>query len=162
MNYIYVGKVVNTHGLKGEVKLISDFEYKNDAFKKDIKLYIGDNKEEVIVNSYRVHQKYDMLTFKEINIIEDVLKYKGESVYINKEDIKINDFFNEDLLGLDVYDKENKLGQIKKIELSKAHRIIYVNDKLRIPYVKEFVEKVDLKSNRIYINVIKGLIQDED
>ena len=41
MKYIYIGDIVNTHGLKGEVRLISDFEYKKKVFKKGFKLYIG-------------------------------------------------------------------------------------------------------------------------
>lgn len=44
MEYVYVGKLVNTHGLKGEVKLLSNFDYKDYYFKKGIHFYIGDNK----------------------------------------------------------------------------------------------------------------------
>ena len=162
MKYIYVGEVVNTHGLKGEVKLISDFEYKKNIFKENFKIYIGDEKKELIINSYRVHQKYDMLKFKDLNIIEDVLKYKGESAFIYKEDLKTNDFFSEDLIGLDIYDKETKVGKVKRIEISKAHKILYINEKLRIPYVPEFIEKISLEEGIIYINMVKGLVIDED
>ena len=46
MKYIYIGKIVNTHALKGEVRLISNFEFKERVFKKDFKFYIGQTKEE--------------------------------------------------------------------------------------------------------------------
>ena len=46
MKYIYIGDVVNTHGLKGEVRLLSDFEYKKRVFKKNFKIYIGKNKKQ--------------------------------------------------------------------------------------------------------------------
>ena len=47
MEYVYVGKLVNTHGLKGEVKLLSNFDYKDYYFKKGIHFYIGDNKKKL-------------------------------------------------------------------------------------------------------------------
>ena len=39
MEYIYVGKIVNTHGIKGEIRILSDFKYKNEIFKENFKLY---------------------------------------------------------------------------------------------------------------------------
>ena len=57
MKYIYIGDIVNTHGLKGEVRLISDFEYKNKVFKKGFKLYIGRTKEEVIRYEQSIKKK---------------------------------------------------------------------------------------------------------
>ena len=94
MKYIYIGDVVNTHGLKGEVRLISNFEYKKRVFKKNFKLYIGRSKEEVKINTYRVHKEYDMLTFDGLTSIDDVIIYKGDKVYINRDDLKIKGYFN--------------------------------------------------------------------
>ena len=77
MNWIYIGEIVNTHGLKGEVRLLSDFEYKKEAFLLGNKVYIGKNKEEVTIKTYRVHKEYDMFTFENLNTIDDVIIYKG-------------------------------------------------------------------------------------
>ena len=49
MKYIYVGKIVNTHGIKGEIRILSDFLKKDLVFKKDFTLYIGPNKEKEIM-----------------------------------------------------------------------------------------------------------------
>ena len=87
MKYIYVGKIVNTHALKGEVRLISNFEFKDRIFKKEFKLYIGQEKYEEKIETYRIHKQYDMIKFIGIDYINDVLKYKGEYVYINKREI---------------------------------------------------------------------------
>ena len=75
MKYLYIGKIVNTHGIKGEVRILSDFEYKDLVFKVNNKLYLGDQKEEIIINSYRHHKNYEMITFNNITNINDVLKY---------------------------------------------------------------------------------------
>ena len=82
MNYIYVGEIVNTHGIKGEVRLVSNFERKDLVFKNGFNIYIGNNKEKMIINTYRVHKNFDMLTFIGLNDINDVIIYKGENVYI--------------------------------------------------------------------------------
>ena len=50
MKYIRIGKIVNTHGIKGELRLLSSFKYKDKVFKKDMKLYVGKDKEIVIEN----------------------------------------------------------------------------------------------------------------
>ena len=63
MEYIYVGKIVNTHGIKGEIRILSDFKYKNEIFKENFKLYIGTQKQEMIIKNYRKHKMYDMVLF---------------------------------------------------------------------------------------------------
>ena len=75
MDLIYIGKIVNTHGIKGEVRILSDFEYKEEVFKINNKLIVDNN--ELIIKSYRKHKNYDMVTFEGIDDINDVLKYKG-------------------------------------------------------------------------------------
>ena len=53
MDYIRLGKIVNTHGIKGEIRIISDFKFKDRVFKKGIPIYIGKLKTKEIINSYR-------------------------------------------------------------------------------------------------------------
>ena len=162
MGKVYVGKIVSTHGIKGEVKILSDFEYKDKVFKKDFKIYIGKNHEEAIINTYRHHKIYDMVTLLGIDNINDVLKYKGMSVYINKSDIKIDGYFNEDIIGLNAYSCDKKIGEVSDILKSKAHDILVINDndkKYMVPKIDEFILKVDLENKKIFINEIKGLFE---
>ena len=163
MKYIYIGDVVNTHGLKGEVRLVSSFEYKKKVFKKNFKLYIGRNKEEVVINTYRVHKEYDMLTFNDLTSIDDVIIYKGDKVYINRDDLKIKGYFNEDLIGLDVFVQDKCIGQVEYIMKNKAHNILVVTEedkKNLIPNIPEFVSSIDLENKRIDIKPIEGLIHE--
>ena len=91
MKYIKVGTIVNTHALKGEVRIISNFEYKDKVFKINNTLYIGMSKSEEVIETYRVHKNFDMVKFKGIDNITDVLKYKGSAVYVNIDDLKLKD-----------------------------------------------------------------------
>lgn len=164
MDYIYIGEVVNTHGLKGEIRILSKFKYREIIFKKGSKIYIGKNKEEQVINSYRFHKIYDMITLNGLNSIEDVLMYKGDSVYINRSDFEFPGYVDEDIIGLDVYDGSNKIGKIDHILKSAAHDIlVVVNNKKKsyVPYVNEFVLNVDLDNKKIEIKVIEGLINED-
>lgn len=163
MEYIYVGDIVNTHGIKGELKILSDFKYKDKVFIHDFVLYIGRTKEELTIDTYRKHKEFDMVKFYEVEDINDAIVYKGDKVYINKTDIKIDGYFNEDLIGLDVYGNDKLIGKVETIMQSSAHEIIVVkgdNKKHLIPYVDEFIKNIDLNSNRIDINVMEGLLNE--
>ena len=159
MKYIYLGKLVNTHGIKGEVRIVSDFKYKKQIFKPDFKLYIGPKKEEVTITHYRPHKIYDMVTLKGFNNIDDVLRFKGMEIYFNRDDLKI-DYLDEELIGLEVFDlRLNKvigtLSNIKKLPHSEVLQI----DDILIPYNNEFVKKIE--GNRITVETIGGMV-DED
>jgi len=158
---IYIGKIVNTHGIKGEVKIISDFKHKNLIFKKNFVFYVDNEK--LVVKSYRKHKIFDMITFDLINDINDVLKYKGKDIYINREDIKEKIILNEDYIGLEVY-SDRYIGIVTEIMKNPAHDILVVNNNGKInliPNVEEFVKSVELENKKIHINEIEGLI-DED
>lgn len=162
MELICVGEIVNTHGIKGEVRIISDFKYKKEVFKKDFKIYVGYNTE-LIINTYRVHKIYDMVTFKGINNINDVLKFKGLKIYINKDDLKIDGILDEDIIGLEVYSSKTYIGNLKEVLRSKAHDILVIEKSGKrnlVPYIKEFVEKIDLDNKKIYIKEIEGLLNE--
>lgn len=158
MNYIYLGKIVNTHGIKGEIRILSDFDYKDLVFKKDFKIYIGTNHIEEVINTYRVHKNYDMITLTGINDINDVLKYKGLNVYINRDDID-NVIFDEDYIGLDVY-TDHLIGKVTDIRKGIKQDLLVVDDKYLIPRIQEFIKEIDFDNNKIIINNIKGLIDE--
>ena len=80
MDYIYIGKIVNTHGIKGELRIKSDFERKNIVFRPGFVLYIGKGYVPEKISSYRKHKDYDMVTFEGYNNINQVLNYKQRNV----------------------------------------------------------------------------------
>ena len=156
---LYIGKLVNTHGIKGEVKIISDFKYKDTIFKKGSIIYIDNNK--YIINSYRKHQKFDMITLMGINNINEAIFLKGKSVYIKKEDYEFEGPLNEDLYGKKVYDKDKYIGVLKDIQKNVNQELLIVENNGKtylIPYVDEFVKEIN---EDIHLELIKGFI-DED
>ena len=156
MKFINIGKIVNTHGIKGELRILSDFKYKDKVFKKDFKFYIGKDKEELIVNSYRYHKIFDMVTFNDLNDINLVLKYKGKEVYINEEDLDLDgEIYIDNLIGYKVVVGDKDIGVVTDVMHMKANDILKVNDIL-IPYVKEFILKIE--DNTIYVKDVGGLI----
>lgn len=162
MDFIYIGDLVNTHGIKGEVRIISDFKYKDKVFVPKFKLYIGKKKDELIIKTYRIHKNYDMVTLEGINDINDVLMYKGELVYINRNDLKV-DYFNEDLINMEVYDNNQKLGIVKDIKKTNIYDLLVITNgekEFLVPNIDEFIQSVDLKHQKIIINNIKGLIDE--
>ena len=153
----YLGKLVNTHGLRGEVKIISDFKYKDIVFKEGNVIYIEDTL--YSIKSYRTHKNFDMVKLEGITKIEQAEVFKGSSVYINKNDYKFPGVLDSDLIGLSVYDKSKYKGKIVGIEKSTLYSLLVVDGVKRhlIPNIEKFIKDIDLDSKKIYINYIKGL-----
>lgn len=162
MKYIRVGKIVNTHGIKGEVRILSDFRHKDKVFVKGMKLYIGKKKKELEINSYRFHKIFDMVTFVGINNINDVLEYKGEFVFINEEDLVLDEgeFFSEKLIGFKMMIGEKDAGEIIEVIDTPANEVLKTTKAL-VPYVKSFIKDIDEDKKIIYINDIGGLINED-
>lgn len=164
MKYIIIGKIVNTHGIKGELRLLSSFKYKEKVFKKDMKIYIGKKKEEETIVSYRKHKSFDMICLKGYSNINEVLKYKGLYAFINKEDLvlELDEYLDEDLIDLEVFINNDKKGIVTNIVRYPNNSLIEVtnNDKkYLIPNNKNIIESIDLTNKKIIIKDIKGLIE---
>lgn len=153
----YLGKLVNTHGLKGEVKIISDFKYKDIVFKEGNTIFIENSP--YTIKSYRTHKNFDMVKLDGITKIEQAELLKGTNVYFNKNDYKFPGVLDSDLIGLSVYDKTKYKGKIVDIEKSSLYSLLIVDGIKRhlIPNIDKFINSIDLDNKKIYINYIKGL-----
>lgn len=161
MNLIKIGKIVNTHGIKGELRILSKFPYKDKVFINNMKIYI-DKKDIEIINTYRRHKNFDMITLKGYNNINEVLKYKGKYVYIDSSDIKLdnNKYLDEELIGLTVIYENVEKGIIKDIERYDKTVLFNIkgnNKNYLIPYNDNLIDKIDINNKKIYIKDIKGL-----
>lgn len=159
---IYVGEIVNTHGIKGELRIISDFKFKEAVFVKGKKLYLGKRKQEVIIKTYRTHKNYDMVSFEGINDINEAIIFKDDDVYVNRKDLDINGYVDEDIIGLNVYSNGELIGKVDNI-LKNKQEILVIKNKSKtymVPNVSEFIKKIDLENKRMDINVIEGLLDE--
>ena len=163
MTLIKIGKIVNTHGIKGELRLLSKFPYKDKVFINNMKIYI-DKKDIEVINTYRKHKNFDMITLKGYSNINEVLKYKGKYVYVDNNDIVLdnNKYLDEDLIGLKVIYEDNDKGIITDIERYDKTVLFNIkgNDKeYLIPYNDNLIDKIDINDKKIYIKDIKGLFE---
>lgn len=163
MNYILIGKIVNTHGIKGELRIISDFPYKDRVFKNNFNIYIGKDKINEVINTYRHHKIFDMITLKNYNNINEVLKYKGSLVYINRLDLQLNDneYLESDLLNFDIIMNNNIIGKLSSFENHNKNKIIIVKNKekeILLPYNSNLIENINLDKKEIIYKNIEGLI----
>lgn len=160
MQYLYIGKLVNTHGIKGEVRLISNFKYKNKVFVPGFKFYVGKEKKEFIIESYRKHKQFDMVVFKDNHDINLVEHLKGSFVYINKSALILNknEFLAVDLIGFNVIINDKLIGVVDNVIETPANEVLVLDNNVMIPYVKAFINNIDEKNKRVYVNDVKGLL----
>ena len=160
--YIYIGKLMGTHGLKGELKLKTSFEYINNVFKEDFSLYIGDSKEKYSFLKVRKHNDLYLVTLKNLENIDLVLHLKNKNVYALKSDLclKEDQFVFEDFINLKAYNGEKYLGVIDSIDnygLSNNVFLIKGKKEILIPYNKKFIDKVIL-NDKIIFKEVEGII----
>ncbi len=157
MDKIYVGKIVNTHGVKGELRIRSNFEFKDRVFKVNNKLIIDDK--EYNIRSYRKHKTFDMVCLDEYNNINDVLFLVGNKVYFDKEklDLNNNEEIDKDLLEYTVIINNNS-GKVIEIMDTGSNKVLRIqaDREYLVPYNEKFVI-IDRNKKEININLIDGM-----
>ena len=162
--YIYIGKIVNTHGIKGELRLLSNFKYKNKVFLQNRKIYIGEDKKEEMIKSYRHHKIFEMITLYGYDNINEVLKFLNKGVFVKKSDLDLSDkeFLDEDLINLNIIFNNKEVGRVVAIrQINPKNKVIeaVINDKTTlIPYHDDFIRNIDLENKVIEMNLIEGMI----
>lgn len=160
-DYVYIGRITNTHGLNGEVKIKSNFGYKDRVFKKGFAFYVGPNRTKEVVVSYRPHQEYDMVVFKGIDNIDDVLKYKGSLVFALKKDLKLSncEYVDEDYLACDCYFNGEMVGIVSEIiNAGNGNFVLCLTGNKFIPKNDNFIEELDLKNKKLYLKNVEDLL----
>ncbi|MDQ0222665.1 ribosome maturation factor RimM [Streptococcus moroccensis] len=172
MNYFNVGKIVNTQGLQGEMRVMAVTDFAEDRFKKGSVLSLFDEKEnfvkEVTVATHRKNKQFDIIKFKDHYHINDIEKYKGFSLKVAEEnlsDLDEGEFYYHEIIGLEVYEKDQLLGTISEILQPGANDVWVVKRKgkrdLLLPYIPPVVLNVDIPNKRVNVELLEGL-DDED
>ena len=177
MEYLKVAKLLKAQGLKGEVRVYTTSSFKDLRYKKNNKLYIQlnpDNNEElkeVTIKSFKNKEgNIDILSFNEINDVNEIEKYLNKDLLVIKDEkiLDKNMYFFSDLIGLKAYSNDNKekvIGEIIDVkEFNSNISLIlklneeYKNKTINIPFNDYFVLDIDLINKSIFINVIEGLL----
>ena len=157
---IYIGKTVSTFGIKGELKVISDFEYCDRAYQVNKKILI--NNIEHVISGIRYHKNYVLLKIDNLNNINDILKYVGFNIYIKRIDLglKEDEYLYRDLINSEVIDTDNtKLGKV--IEILNGNNVLIKvkgTKEFFIPLIANYVSKFDLNKKILYTKNAKELI----
>ncbi|MDY0234449.1 MAG: ribosome maturation factor RimM [Gudongella sp.] len=166
MDYTIIGKIINTHGIKGDLK-VYPLTNSLDRFFDLEKVYIGDSKEEVFIKEVKVHKGLALLKFKNLENINDVLAYKEQFVYVddaNKVKLQENQYFISDLIGCKVIlEDETAIGSLIDVLQGGANDVYVVlspdKKEFLIPAVGEFIKSVDIENSLIVIDPIEGMIE---
>ena len=158
MEYVNVGKIVNTFGIKGELKIVSRFEMADKVFKVHNKIMINNNVYEI--SGMRIHKNNYLVeidNLKDINLIEHLI---GNDVFFNKADLNLgdNDYLISDLVGFVVKDDDKEYGEVTDYDDNKINPVIKVNNKFYIPLKGDFIGIVDKVNKIIYGKNISSLV----
>ena len=161
-DFIYVGKIVGTHGIKGELKILSDEDLVDIIFAVGRNLYVGNDYKKEQILTHRVHKNYNLVTLKgyeDINLINDFI---NRLVYVNISEIKLKDnqYLYYQLLGCKIVENNNNYGEVLWIEKGKKTnylKVKYDKDYL-IPIIDEYIKNIDIKNKIIYTKNVENLI----
>ncbi len=165
-----VGVISSTHGLKGEVKVFpTTDDVKRFRQLKEVLLDAGDEKPVLQIEQVKFFKQFVILKFKGIDDIEDVQKYKGKDLLVTREnavELKKDEYFIADLIGVSVISDDNSLRGILKDVVQTGANDVYVivledGRQLLLPAIKECVLMVDLDENIMKIHVLDGLLDNE-
>ncbi|GMB08483.1 ribosome maturation factor RimM [Thermolongibacillus altinsuensis] len=166
-----VGKIVNTHGIRGEVRVISRTDFANERYKVGNTLYIfmenADAPIEVKVARHRVHKSFDLLTFEGYDNINLVEKFKGAMIKIPEtqlQPLNEGEYYFHEIIGCTVITEEGEIiGQVKEILTPGANDVWVVKRKngkdVLIPYIDDIVKAVDVAEKKITIHPMEGLLE---
>ena len=157
MNLINVGKIVNTFGIKGELKIVSRFQYASKVFKVGNNIYLNGSK--FNITGFRFHKNNYLIELNGIKDINDVEKYIGLDVYFGKAELNLSndEYIISDLLNFKVIENEQEIGIITDYDDNKINPLIKVNNKFYIPLKGSFIKSIDLEKGVIITVNIKNI-----
>ncbi|MGC6767971.1 ribosome maturation factor RimM [Enterococcus sp. LJL51] len=172
-DYLNVGKIVNTQGLKGEVRVISQTDFPELRYKKGAVLLLFQERKnpvELTIKSHRKHKNFDIVSFEGHPSINDVEKYRDGILKVAKDQLNTlneDEFYYHEIIGSKVIDEAGtEIGKVKEI-LSPGANDVWVVQRVKkkdalIPYIESVVKKVDIEKGEITVEIPEGLIDDED
>lgn len=171
--YLNVGKIVNTHGIRGEVRVISQTDFPEERYRSGAQLVLfRDNKEPVTltIKTHRKHKNFDLVSFEGYPNINDVEVFRDGILKVSKDDLidlDEGEFYYHQIIGLTVVDETGKeLGKIKEI-LSPGANDVWVVQRPKqkdalIPYIESVVKEIDIESGVVHVEIPEGLLDDEN
>lgn len=159
--YIEAGEIVTTHGVRGEVKVLSWLDSPEMLCEFDRCRIEG---REYAMDAVRVQKTCNLVKLRGVDTMEDAQKLRGKTMELYREDISDELIFAAELVDVEVYADGACIGKIKEV-LDYPGNSVYVVQGEReylIPAVKEFILSTDLERNQMQVKLLKGMASDED
>ncbi|MCI1975318.1 MAG: ribosome maturation factor RimM [Limosilactobacillus sp.] len=168
MKFYNVGKIVNTHGIRGEVRVIPTTDFVNERFAKGAKLYlesIEGTPLELEIESARPHKGSILVKFVGYDNINDVEKFRNQELRVSEEDqqpLEEGTYYYHQIIGLTVKTIDGReLGTIKEI-LSPGANDVWVVQRphkadLLLPKIDDVIKNVDLDNGVVEVELLEGL-----
>ena len=157
--YIEAGRIVNTHGVVGEVKI--EVWLDSPEFLKKFKRIFVDGKEVKVLSS-RTHKDFLLAKLENVSDVNAAMTLKGKTVFIDRNDAKLSkgSYFLQDIVGASVVDEQgNEVGKLTEIMETPASRVYVVQGESEhlIPAVPEFILSVDAENGTVKVHLIEGM-----
>lgn len=165
--YLQVGIISSTHGIKGEVKV---FPTTDDAarFKKLKKVILDDKagRRELEIEGVKFFKRMVILKFKGLDSIDDVTPYKGTGLLVARENavrLRRNEYFIADLIGMRVIDEEEKeVGVLTDVIETGANDVYAVEmtdgGEVLLPAIRQCILDVDIEARLMRVHIMEGLL----
>lgn len=165
-----VGKLVNTQGLRGEMRVVSTTDFPDVRFKKGNKLHLFHPSLSapmvIEIASYREHKDFIILTFKGYTSINDVEKYKGGELKVPETELlelEEDEFYIHQLIGCEVItDTGEVLGKITEVLQPGANDVWVVKGnggkEIMLPYIDDCIKEVDVQNKKVICHIMDGLL----
>lgn len=165
--YLQIGKVVNTHGFRGDVKM-QTWSDSPEVVARIKCLYrkVGNDYQKMTVKKGSVHKEHALIKFEGIDDFDSANLLREVVFYADRDDLKkdTDSFFIADLIGLQVIDVENGkiYGKLKEVLQYGIHDIYVVdtpNGEVLIPAVNEFIKRISIDEG-VFIKPIEGMFDE--
>lgn len=165
---LQVGAVTSTHGVAGEVKVFPTTDDPKRFKKlKSVLLDTGKGMKELTIVQVKFFKNMVILKFKDHDRIEDVMGYKGKSLYVTRENavkLKKNEYFIADLIGMQVYTEDDSLlGTLSDVLQTGANDVYEVDmtdgRKVLIPAIRQCILDVDIEQAVMKVHLLEGLLE---
>jgi 16S rRNA processing protein RimM len=166
MKKTLIGKIVNTHGIKGELRIIASTDFPDQRFAKGN--IINVNNIDYTISAMRPHKQFILVMLNDYNNINQVLFLKNHSVYqtITATKIEDDELHLLELKGKNVYDLTSQkiIGQISDIMKNPGNDILVVsgqNQEILIPITKKFIHDFKTNEDHLIVETIEGMINED-
>ncbi|MGD8190175.1 ribosome maturation factor RimM [Brevibacillus ginsengisoli] len=168
-HYYTVGKLVNTQGLRGEVRVVSTTDFADERFAVGNELLLFHptlhKPLTVKIASRRSHKEFELLKFEGLDSINDIEKYKGGELKISEDELlelEDDEFYIHQLVGCQVFTDEGEdLGKIVEILQPGSNDVWVVKGKrgeILLPFIDDCIKEVDVVNKRVVCHILEGLL----